>query len=165
MTDNEVYIAIDELIKKYTPLTEDHIYRAYQNRVPLPEKNDFCVITLIEEGRYNTGIDTYSFPKDEQTIKLGIKARVQIDFYGDLSKNYANAIMNICNDTVGCTFLRPYGIQPLYCDNVENMTGVSGEKEYVERNTIEVYLTYKNAVVVSQDGFNTAKINNIKTEL
>ena len=165
MTDNEVYIAIDELIKKFTPLTEDYIYRAYQNCVSLPAKNDFCVMTLIEEGRYNTTVDRFNPLTNEQTITLGMKARVQLDFYGDLSKEYANVIMALCNDSVGCDFLKPYGIQPLYCDNVENMTGVSGEKEYVERNTIEVHLTYKNAVNIGQDGFNTAKINKIRTEL
>lgn len=90
---------------------------------------------------------------------------VQIDFYGDLSFDRANDIINISRTEFLCDFLRPYGIQPIACDEAQNLTGVSGEDEYVERWTVRMEVDYDDAVSDSQDWFNTAELNIFETEM
>ena len=64
-----------------------------------------------------------------------------------------------------CEFFKPYGIQPIACDEAQNLTGVSGEQEYVERWMARLEFDYQDAVSDSQDWFNTAELNIFETEL
>ena len=64
-----------------------------------------------------------------------------------------------------CEFLSKYGVQPIFVDEAQNLTGISGEKEYVERWMVRLEIDYRDAVSVSQDWFNTAELNIFETEL
>ena len=90
---------------------------------------------------------------------------VQIDFYGDFAFDRANDIINISRTEFLCGFLKPYGVQPIGCDEAQNLTGISGEQEYVERWTVRLEIDYDDAVSDGQDWFNTAELNILETEL
>lgn len=154
---------IREMLKKYTNCKADHILAGYNNRVVLPDDNDYIIFTILSPVRYGTPrvvtnlIGTTSY----QTYRLS----VQIDFYGDLSFDRANDIINVSRTEFLCQFLKPYGLQPIACDEAQNLTGVSGENEYVDRWTVRMEFDYDDAVSDSQDWFNTAELNIFETEL
>lgn len=159
----EIQKGIREMLKKYTDCPQNNIICAYNNRVPLPSDNNYIIFTILNPFRYGT-------PRVE-TTSLGItsyqtyRVSVQIDFYGDFAFDRANDIINISRTEFLCQFLKPYGIQPIACDDAKNLTGVSGEKEYVERWSVDLEIDYCDAVSDNQDWFNTAELNIFETEL
>ena len=151
------------MLLHYTDCPANNIIAGYNNHNKLPSDNNYIIFTVLDPFRYGT-------PRVETTI-LGntsyqtFRVPVQIDFYGDLSFDRANDIINISRTEFLCDFLKPYGIQPIACDDAQNLTGVSGEQEYVERWTIRLEIDYDDAVSDSQDWFNTAELNLFETEL
>ena len=154
---------IREMLKKYTNCQPDHILAGYNNHVVLPKDNDYIIFTILNPIRYGTPrvVTNLTGNTSYQTYRMTI----QIDFYGDLSFDRANDIINVSRTEFLCQFLKPYGLQPIACDEAQNLTGVSGENEYVERWTVRMEIDYCDAVSDSQDWFNTAELNIFETEL
>lgn len=159
----EIQKGIREMLKKYTDCPQNNIICAYNNRVPLPSDNNYIIFTILNPFRYGTPlVETNSLGNTSyQTYRVS----VQIDFYGDFAFDRANDIINISRTEFLCQFLKPYGIQPIACDDAKNLTGVSGEKEYIERWSVDLEIDYCDAVSDNQDWFNTAELNIFETEL
>lgn len=158
-----IQLGIREMLKKYTNCSPNNILAGYNNHVQLPADNDYIIFTILNPTRYGT-------PRVVTTIEgntsyQDYRIPVQIDFYGDLSFDRANDIINISRTEFLCQFLEPYGIQPIACDEAQNLTGISGEQEYVDRWTVRLEVDYQDAVSDSQDSFNTAELNIFETEL
>ena len=158
-----IQLGIREMLKRYTNCKPTNILAGFNNHVQLPADNDYIIFTILNPVRYgtprvvtdvtgNTSYQTYRIP-------------VQIDFYGDLAFDRANDIINISRTEFLCQFLEPYGIQPIACDEAQNLTGISGEQEYVDRWMVRLEIDYQDAVSDSQDWFNTAELNIFETEL
>lgn len=163
--------AIREMLKKFTDCNVNHIICGDNNRVPLPPDNDYIIFTVMNPFRYGTPQErmirqtannqTIIKWQSTQTYRL----TVQIDFYGQFAFDRANDIINISRTEFLCQFLKQYGIQPIACDDAKHLTGVSGEKEWVERWSVDFELDYQDAVIDSQDWFNTAELERFETEL
>lgn len=160
----EIQKAIREMLKKYTDCPAENIFAGYGKNIELPATNNYIVFTILNPFRYDT-------PKVEFSSMTGntsyqdFRVEVQIDFYGDFAFDRANDIINISRTEFLCSFLKPYGIQPIAAEDAQNLTGVSGEKEYVERWMVRLEIDYRDAVSDTQDWFNTAVLNKIYTEL
>lgn len=159
----DIQKAIREMLKKYTDCPADKILAGYNNHVQLPSDNNYIIFTILNPNRTGTPkviVDNNGF-KSYQLFRL----EVQIDFYGDFAFDRACDIVNISRTEFLCEFLKPYGIQPIACDEAQNLTGVSGEMEYVERWMTRLEFDYQDAVSGNQDWFNTAELNIFETEL
>lgn len=154
---------IREMLKRYTNCKSDHILAGFNNHVMLPNDNDYIIFTILNPVRYGTPrvVTSITGNTSYQTFRM----TVQIDFYGDLSFDWANDIINISRTEFLCKFLKQYGIQPIACDDAQNLTGISGENDYVPRWTVRMEIDYCDAVSDSQDWFNTAELNLFETEL
>lgn len=161
-----IQLAIREMLKRYTDCDENCILAGYNNHVPTPSKNDYIVFSVLNPIRTGTPIlRTTSTPYDSRfTSYQDFRITVQIDFYGEFAFDRANDIINISRTEVLCNFLEPYGVQPIAVDEAVNLTGASGEMEYVERWTINLEIDYRDAVSDEQEVFNTAKLNIFETE-
>lgn len=160
----DIQKGIREMLKKYTDCKAENILCGYNNRVPLPEDNNYIIFTVLNPFRYGTPKVRYS-SINGTTSTQDYRTLVQIDFYGQFALDRACDIINISRTEFLCDFLKAYGIQPISCDEAKNLTGISGEREYVERWSVDFEIDYQDAVSDSQDGFNTAKLNIIETEL
>ena len=165
MTQLEVLLAIKQFISKFAPIDLKKVFVGYQNRVQLPKDNDFIIMTLLNNEVLGTPIEKYNDLTNSYDIKQHTQAQIQIDFYGKFANDRANAIIAISRTIVGNEFLAKKGLQTLFADNSQNVTMDMGEKQYVDRYIVILNVEYDASVVISQDGFNTAKINLIKTEL
>lgn len=165
MTQLDLLLAIKQYISKFAPIDLDKVFVGYQNRVQLPKNNDFIIMTLINNEILGTPIEKYNELTDSYDIKQHTQAQIQIDFYGKFAMDRANAIMSVSRTIAGNEFLAKNGLQTLFCDNNQNVTMDMGERQYVDRYIVTLNVEYDASVVVSQDGFNTAEINLIKTEL
>lgn len=165
MTQLEVLLAIKQYISKFAPIELKKVFVGYQNRVQLPKDNDFIIMTLLNNEVLGTPIEKYNDLTNSYDIKQHTQAQIQIDFYGKFAMDRANAIIAISRTIAGNEFLAKKGLQTLFADNSQNVTMDMGEKQYVDRYIVTLNIEYDASVVISQDGFNTAKINLIKTEL
>lgn len=159
----EIQLAIREMLKKYTDCPAEKILAGYNNHVQLPADNNYIIFTVLNPYRYGTPQVVTTI--NGSTSYQDFRCEVQIDFYGNLAFDRACDIVNISRTEFLCEFLSKYGIQPTFVDEAQNLTGISGEKEYVERWSVRLEIDYRDAVSVSQDSFNTAKLNIFETEM
>ena len=155
--------AIRDMLVRYTDCPQNNILAAYNNHVKLPDDNNYIIFSILNPVRYGTPRVETTF--DGNTSYQTFRMSVQIDFYGDFAFDRANDIINISRTEFLCKFLEPYGIQPIACEEAQNLTGISGEQEYVERWTVRLEIDYCDAVSDSQDWFNTAELNIFESEL
>lgn len=164
-----IQLGIREMLKEYTDCPANNILCGYNNRVPLPADNNYIIFTVLNPFRYGTPNVEYghnpSNLKGNFTSKQTYRLTIQIDFYGQFAFDRANDIINISRTEVLCDFLKQYDIQPIATDDAKNLTGISGEKEYVERWSVDLEIDYCDAVSGNQDWFNTAELNIFETEL
>lgn len=164
MTEEEIYIAIEAMLVKFTDVAENNIIRAYPGRrVCLPPNNDYIIMTITRADRLET--PSGSWTADTYTVTQGKECVMQLDFFGRKAAVRANAIVDFSRNVMMCDFLEPYGILPLYADDISNNTGVSGEKKYVERRTVQLHLNYQTEATVSVDTFSAAELNIFEVEL
>lgn len=159
----QIQQGVRDMLLHYTTCDLKNVICGYNNRVPLPANNDYIIFTVLNPFRYGTPKVRY---KDGCMVSFQTyRVEVQIDFYGNFAFDRANDIINISRTGFLCDFLKPYGIQPIACDEAQNLTGVSGESEYVERWMVRLEIDYEKAVSDSQDYFNTVELKNLYTEL
>jgi len=159
----DIQYGIREMLKKYTDCPPEKILAGYNNHVELPADNNYIIFTILNPRRYGTPMVVTNIKGN--TSYQDFRCEVQIDFYGNFAFDRACDIVNISRTEFLCNFLSNYGIQPTFVDEAQNLTGVSGEQEYVERWMVRLEIDYRDAVSDSQDYFNTAKLNIFKTEL
>lgn len=126
------------------------------NRVPAPPVTTtgapvigYVVMQGFRAGRVRTNQDTYDTVNQVQVIEKGTKVRIQFDFYGPVSENWATIIEALWRDYYGCDQLKPT-CQPLYSDEAMQMALVDGEQQYEERWTMDAYLQYNPSVTFTQ---------------
>lgn len=158
--------AIRDMLLQYTDCPANNIFAGYGNKVELPQNNNYIVFTILNPIRTGTPIIVNSSTSENGMVTSyqDFRLPVQIDFYGDFAFDRANDIINISRTDFLCSFFKPYDIQPIACDDARNLTGISGEDEYVERWMVSLEIDYRDAVSVSQDVFNTADLNIFETE-
>ena len=159
----DIQLAIREMLKKYTNCPAEKILAGYNNHVQLPADNNYIIFTVLNPRRYGTPRVITDI--NGSTSYQDFRCEVQIDFYGNFAFDRACDIVNISRTEFLCEFLSDYGVQPTFVDEAENLIGISGEKEYVERWMVRLEIDYRDAVSVSQDWFNTAELNIFETEL
>ena len=161
----DIQKAIRDMLIHYTDCPKENILAGYNNKVQLPSDNNYIIFTVLGQTRIGTPIVEFGSGVSKNTSYQDFRVDVQIDFYGQFAFDRANDIINISRTLFLCDLMAPYGIQPIECDEAQNLTGVSGEKEYVERWTVTMSVDYRDAVSDNQDGFNTAQLNILETEL
>ena len=163
----EIQKAIRDMLLMFTDCPSDNVFCGYNNKVELPKSNDYIVFTVLNPVRTGTPLIVNESTAEEGRITSyqDFRLEVQIDFYGNFAFDRANDIINISRTDFLCSFFKPYNIQPIACDDARNLTGVSGEDEYVERWMVSLEIDYRDAVSVSQEVFNTAELNIFETEL
>jgi hypothetical protein len=160
-----IQLGIREMLKKYTDCQANNILCGYNNNVELPHDNNYIIFTIMNPERLGTPIVKFDPTEFKNSSFQDFRIDVQIDFYGQFAFDRANDIINISRTPFLCEFLKQYNIQPIECEEARNLTGVSGEREYVERWMVNLSIDYRDAVSDNQDGFNTATLNKIYTEL
>lgn len=158
----DIQKAVRNMLIRYTDCPANNIIAGYNNHVQLPSDNNYIIFTVLNPVRYGTPRVITNI--NGNTSYQHFRTEVQIDFYGNLAFDRASDIINISRTEFLCQFFKPYGIQPIACDDAQNLTGISGEKEYVERWMTRLEFDYQDAVSDSQDWFNTAELNIFETE-
>ena len=162
----EIQRGIRDMLIQFTDCPSNNIFAGYGNKVELPLDNNYIVFTVLNPYRTGTPLveNTSTLAKGNLTSHQDFRLEVQIDFYGNFAFDRACDIINISRTEFLCSFFKPYKIQPIACEDARNLTGISGEDEYVERWEVSLEIDYRDAVSVNQEVFNTAELNIFETE-
>lgn len=161
--EDDIYVAIEAMLIRFCTVNVDDVLRAFpQGRVSLPNTNNYIIMTLLDSVRTSTPISSW----DENTYRVRQPKRsvVQLDFFGDAAKHNADVIVDLSRTPVLCDFLKSYSIQPLYAEEARNLTGISGEKKYVPRWSVQFHLDYQTTAAAPVDTFKAVKLNKIEVE-
>lgn len=110
------------------------------NRVPQPTRANFVIMTPGSRAQLSTTTRTWTPPAPSGVggivIQQSTRFDMQIDVYGPASAEAAQLFVMLWRDAFGCEFLKPYGVQPLYCLDASQLPLVDGEQQYEQRWTI-----------------------------
>lgn len=164
MTEDNIYDAIKAVLIELTDVPGDNIFTVYQSRHNgvLPS-DDYIIMTFA--GDIRLGTPSARCSENTYTVNQAKQGSVQIDFFGEKAKQWADAAVDGSCSAILYDMLEPYGIQPLYCDETRNATVDDGEQQYVRHWTVQLEITYNTSLNVSADTFSKVQLNNFKTEL
>lgn len=153
----DIYEAVGRFLLKYAipAVPQKCIYKGYNNRVSLPKgTNEYIVMTILNQVRHGTTIDTFDASKaaiNEDGTEVArelVEVAVQIDCYSDsdAGRQRATAIELIARTSYAPQFFHQYGMSCLYADDVRDLTDVTDANQFVYRHMTTLHLTY-NAVI------------------
>ncbi|MBO7714402.1 MAG: hypothetical protein J6S85_12575 [Methanobrevibacter sp.] len=161
----DIETAMKNYVNKFTGMDKSLIYIGLQNRVPLPNAKNYCIVTVYNMNRLGTPIERFNSSQMKYYITQHFQANVQIDFYGTDARENASIIVSSSRTLTGANYLKTYQIQPLYCEDARRIVNVTGERQYEDRYMADFNIEFDGVVMIEQDGFEKAKLNLIKVEL
>lgn len=116
------------------------VTQGQQNYVPEPNGPDHVIMT--PDRRTQMAQTTHEWDGAGNTIGVNRSSALhfRLDCYGPNSADNGQVITTLFRDTFGCDFFASYGVQPLYCDDGQQMPLVNGEEQYENRWMIRATL-------------------------
>lgn len=165
LVQDSIFKAIKDVIKNFTSLTDEtKMFSGFSNRIPEDKANDYCVISILNSSRVSTPRVERVTTEEDITVNVSdpLRCLVQIDFYGKYAQNRAETIVAMSRTPEAVSVCEEYGVTPLYSDEAKNLTGISGESQYVLRYSVDLNMFYNAEVTFEGSGFDEASIT--KTE-
>jgi hypothetical protein len=171
ISDGDIRTALRAFLVSNCGVPAASCVRGFGNRAPMP-KGSFVTMSLMLDARTATNISDEQGDLDQngavaefsETTIMPSQGSMQLDFYGEDAWAWANKAAMYLRDGIGCAFLDPYGVQPLYCNDPKNLTGVSGEAQYLPRWMLEAVLAFNQSDTRTVDYF-TNVVLHTKPEL
>lgn len=164
-TLDDVAIKIKAFLDSIVP-TGTPVLRGPVNRVTLP-KVPCVVFTYLFQTRLRTNLhtddDPYPTPGGSTTTEQGTEVRVQMDFYGPASNEWAVAATMLWRDEYACDIMQP-DATPLYSDDARMIPLVTGEEQYLERYAITAMLQWNPVTVTAQQFADTLDVTLINVD-
>lgn len=147
-----------------------NVQQGQNNNVPMPPGPDFVIFTPSSRTGMATTIRDYAPPTlpipalGVRDTTRSIRVGVFINFYGPNATDNAQTFNLLFKDLYGCDFMRPYGVQPLDCDDGRQMPLVAGEQNYIGRWLVQAYLQINPSVSTPQEFADTTNVELIKAD-
>lgn len=158
ISNDDTFEALRQFILNVIPaLGGENVRQGQQNRVPMPPGPDFVIMTPKDRSVLATTVRDYVPPVDPipalgtRNTTRSTQVGVLLDFYGENATDYAQIFNQLFRDMYGCDFLRPYNVQPLWCDDGRQMPLVDSEKQYTGRWMVHALMQINPTVSTSQD--------------
>lgn len=154
ITDSQVFAAVRSYILSLLPDVE--VIQAQGNDVSMP-KNGFIAMNNVSKTRLATNTRTYDRVNGKQITLAPTKYRMQLDFYGKTSGEWAEIVFATFRDHYGCDHF-PKNIQPLFCEPPMQLPLIDGEDNYTQRWKMDVALQYNPQVSTPMQFFDNVNI-------
>lgn len=145
------------------------------NRISMPQGN-FIVMTLIgSEEDLHKGTRNYTWiaadpnPGVEKDTK-GVKAVLQIDFYGSNSHDWASLIGRLVSTQYNIDYFAQQNsnggpdVQPLFATGAKNLALINGEGQYEPRWSLDLHFQYNPTISFPQDFMDALDIHAVSVE-
>ena len=161
----DILAAVFDLLVQKLGIDGDHIVRGWQNRAALPDCSRYAVLTLLTAQRHGTNVHQWQNAQEEnsidETISMLTEYTVQVDFCGTDEQNVmenATQLALVARDALACDFLRPYGILPLYAEDVRSMPFSNEQRQWEVRYIVTLHLEAWTNATVPHDAFSDVAI-------
>ena len=142
------------------------IVRGWQNRAALPNSTDYVVLTLLTERRHGTNVhewadDATSETDIVETISMLGEHTVQVDFCGQDEQEVmarATQLAIIARDGVAVEFFKPYGILPLYAEDVRQAPFTDEQRQWEVRYIVTLHLECWHDLAIPRPAFTNVNI-------
>lgn len=156
--------AIYDLLTQKLDVDGNAIIRGWQNRAALPDNSDYVVLTLLTARRHGTNVHSWDKTVEsgiDETISMLNEYTVQVDFCGTDEQTVmeqATQLAIIARDALACDFLRPYGILPLYAEDVRSIPFTNEQRQWEVRYSVTLHLEAWADKTVNHDAFTDVTI-------
>lgn len=159
--------AVYSFLVQYLPdIGDGNIVRGWQNRAALPNVTDYVVLTLLTTKRHGTNVhenqnDKTSDTDIEQIVHMLAEHTVQVDFCGQdeqIVMGRATQLAALARDGVAVDFLKPYGILPLYAEDVRQAPFTNEQRQWETRYIVTWHLECWHDVVIPRPAFTDVNI-------
>lgn len=139
LTEEAILTALRAFLLAVLPAGVE-VVAGQDNGVPEPVAGDHVVMT--PDRRTQLAQTTHDWNGDAGQIGVNRSSALhfKLDVYGPNSADNGQVITTLFRDRYGCDFFRSYGMQPLYCDDGQQMPLVNGEFQYEGRWMIRATL-------------------------
>lgn len=171
ITDDDVFAALKAFIHAVLPdLANDDVRQGQQNDVPMPLGPNFVIMTPIDRAALATTVREY-FPSPDPAPAPGARETTRstqvgvfVNFFGAAATDNAQIFNQLFQDLYGCDFLRPYAVQPLWCDDGRQMPLIDSEKQYAQRWMIRALMQINPTISTSQEFADTVTITLVEAD-
>lgn len=142
ITNNAVFTALGDFL---SVLFDCDIIKGEVNLVSMPQ-GSFILMNDVGKRRISQNHPSYSIDGNQQ-VKTPTQYDIQLDFYGADAGEMSQTFLMLWNDGYAYDHL-PASIKPLYCDDLKQISLITGEENYLERWTTTAHIQYNPAVTV-----------------
>lgn len=167
IVQRQIYVVVKAFLVTVTDLDPSLILQGLPNRDAMPLASPGFVTMQITHGeRLNYNIDTWD-PTDPAPTGISSethwKVRMQIDFYGQQSPDWATVFAGLWKDETAVLALRPiceplFGTGPLWAPMDDD------EQQYEARWTFEAFLQYNPVTTVPMQFADTLSVTLINAD-
>lgn len=169
----DVYVVLQSFLAMITGLDPDLILQGLPNRTSMPPATPGYITMQAfhtKRLRTNQSADSWLGVADPTTIAIeqGTELRIQLDFYGPSSGDWAAATEALWRSELACVALGgvdgsgvplvPPICQPLHADEAHLAPFTDSEDQYETRWIIEAILQYNPVVTAPQEYADDAEI-------
>lgn len=171
ITDDDTFTALRAFILAVLPdLTGDNVLQGPMNGVPMPPGPDFVIMVPMDRAGLATTVRDY-VPSEDPAPALGTRETTRstqvgcmVNFYGENATDNGQIFNQLFRDLYGCDFMRPYGVQPLWCDDGKQMPLIDGEKQYAVRWMIHALMQINPTISTSQEFADTVAVTMVEAD-
>ena len=134
------------------------VIQAQDNNVP-PPKSAFITMNNVGKRRLATNSRSYTDTEDQQTQNtiMPTEYTIQVDFYGEGAGERAQTLSALFFDYFAYDAF-PENIKPLFAADPHQIPLITGEKNYLERWSMDVKIQYNPVISTPMKFFDSAAI-------
>lgn len=158
LTTDTVYDTVHSFLTTVLGIVADKVVRAYQDNVPTPFPYPFIYMSIRQNTRNSTNMNTFQSGNSTNAIKWSNILDVQLDFYGQDSMEQAQVVKGLFRDDYGVNFFEASGLVPLYADEPVMSASEDEKGNFMVRQTMALHFNIHPSVIIPQDFFENAEI-------
>lgn len=132
ITEDDAIAALRDFLLLVLP-SGIEVVQGQDNYVPEPAGPNHIILTPASRTHLSSSYREPRPDDDAVLVSRSTRIDIQMDVYGPNGSDYAQVISTLLRDDYGCQAMAGTGVQPLYCDDGQQMPLVNGEKQYEQR--------------------------------
>lgn len=154
---------MNDFIMAYAPnAVQNNLFRGWQNRMALPQAQNFIVVSVQDTLRIGTNTTDYSQAENNKLITKTLREYIiDIDFCNikqDIAQQQAATIEGLSRSYVAVDFFNKYNIGFNYADDIEYLPYTDEQDQYLHRYRVSLHLTKWEEIAVNQDFANKVEL-------
>lgn len=130
----------------------------------MPPGPDFVIITPSDRSGLATTVHGYRPGDAQRDTERATRVGCYVNFYGPNATDNGQIFNQLFRDMYGCDFMRPYSVQPLWCDDGRQMPLIDDSKQYETRWMIRAVMQINPTVSTAQQFADTLAITILEAD-